>query len=119
MYPLLSTLLASESQAVAVDPGIYPLLIALIPLLPILGFAFTALFGRRLQAKGGRTAAEIVPVGIVIVVWLIAMMVVVPALTHAEPFGEKGLDVKLWTWIPAGDFSVDVGFYVDALTAAC
>jgi len=96
----------------------YETLIPLIPLLPVLGFAFTALFGRRLQAKGGRTAAEIVPVGIVIVVWVIAMMVVVPALTHAEPFGEKGLGVKLWTWIPAGDFSVDLGFHVDALTAA-
>jgi NADH-quinone oxidoreductase subunit L len=121
MYPLLSTLFASEGEAVvtgAADPGIYPLLIALIPLLPILGFAFTALFGRRLQAKGGRTAAEIVPVGIVIVVWVIAMMVVVPALTHAEPFGEHGLDVTLWTWIPAGDFTVNMGFHVDALTAA-
>ena len=29
----------------------YETLIPLIPLLPILGFAFTALFGRRLQAK--------------------------------------------------------------------
>ena len=45
------------------------------------------------------------------------MAVVVPALTHAEPFGEHGLDVTLWTWIPAGDFVVDMGFHVDALTA--
>ena len=120
MYPLLSTLFASEAEPVVTggDPGSFPLLIALIPLLPILGFAFTALFGRRLQAKGGRAAAEIVPVGIVVAVWVIAMMVVVPALTHAAPFGEHGLDVKLWTWIPAGDFTVDLGFHVDALTAA-
>ena len=120
MYPLLSTLFASEAEPVVTggDPGNFPLLIALIPLLPILGFAFTALFGRRLQAKGGRAAAEIVPVGIVVAVWVIAMMVVVPALTHAAPFGEHGLDVKLWTWIPAGDFTVDLGFHVDALTAA-
>ena len=64
MHPLLSTLFASEVEPVVTggDPGSFPLLIALIPLLPILGFAFTALFGRRLQAKGGRTAAEIVPV---------------------------------------------------------
>ena len=40
-----------------------------------------------------------------------------PALQHAEPFGEQGLDVTLWTWIPAGDFIVDIGFHVDALTA--
>jgi NADH-quinone oxidoreductase subunit L len=96
----------------------YETLIPLIVLLPILGFAFTALFGRRLQAKGGRTAAEIVPVGVVVVVWVIAMIVVVPALQHVEPFGEAGFDLKLWTWIPAGDFTVDIGFHVDALTAA-
>jgi len=96
----------------------YETLIPLIPLLPIVGFAFTALFGRRLMLRHGRTAAEIVPVGLVVVVWVIAMIVVVPALTHAAPFGEGGLDVKLWTWIPAGGLSVDMAFHVDALTAA-
>ena len=96
----------------------YATLIPLIPLLPILGFAFTALFGRRLMLRHGRTAAEIVPVGIVIAIWVIAMIVVVPALGHQDPFGDTGLDVKLWTWIPAGGLSVDVGFHVDALTAA-
>jgi NADH-quinone oxidoreductase subunit L len=96
----------------------YQLLISLIPLLPILGFAFSALFGRRLMLKFGRTAAEIVPLGMIVVVWVIAMIVVIPALGHAEPFGETGLDVKLWTWIPAGNgFNVDLGFHVDALTA--
>jgi len=120
MHFLPSLILATEtgSQAVAADPGMYGILIPLIALLPILGFAFTALFGRRLQAKLGRWAAEIVPVGLIIAVWVIAMVVVFPALGHAEPFGEKGLDVKLWTWIPAGNFTVDLGFHVDALTAA-
>ncbi len=66
----------------------------------------------------GRTAAEIVPLGLVVAVWVIAMAVVYPALTHAEPFGEHGLDINLWTWIPAGDFTVQMGFHVDALTAA-
>ncbi len=96
----------------------YATLIPLIPLLPILGFAFTALFGRRLMLRHGRTAAEIVPVGIVIAIWVIAMIVVVPALGHQDPFGDTGLDVKLWTWIPAGGLSVDLAFHVDALTAA-
>jgi NADH-quinone oxidoreductase subunit L len=123
MHFLPSLILAATEGAVegaggtAADPGIYGILIPLIALLPILGFAFTSLFGRRLQAKLGRWAAEIVPVGMVIVVWVIAMAVVVPALTHAEPFGEHGLDVSLWTWIPAGNFTVDLGFHVDALTA--
>jgi NADH-quinone oxidoreductase subunit L len=96
----------------------YDILVPLIPLLPIIGFAFTALFGRRLQLKFGRTAAEIVPVALIVAVWVIAMIVVVPALQHQDPFGaEKGFDVKLWTWIPAGGLSVDLGFHVDALTA--
>src|SRR5262249_3307162 len=80
-------------------------------------FAFTALFGRRLQLTFGRTAAEIVPLGVIVVAWLVALAIIVPALQHAEPFGEHGLDVKLWTWIPAGAFTVDFGFHVDALTA--
>src|SRR6476646_3340884 len=109
---------ATEATPISfVDASMYPLLISLIPLLPILGFAFTALFGRRLMARWGRGAAEIVPVGIVIAVWVIARAVIVPALTHAEPFGEHGFEMKLWTWIPAGNFQVDLGFHVDALTA--
>jgi NADH-quinone oxidoreductase subunit L len=120
MHLLPSLILAAveaEPVGVAADPGIYGILIPLIPLLPILGFAFTALFGRRLQLRFGRTAAEIVPLATVVAAWIIAMAVVVPALTHAEPFGEHGLNVTLWTWIPAGDFVVDMGFHVDALTA--
>ena len=118
MHLLASLHAATAVTTSAVDAGIYGTLIPLILLLPIVGFAFSALFGRRLMLRSGRTAAEIVPVGLVIVVWVIAMMVVVPALQHAEPFGEAGLDVKLWTWIPAGALTVDLGFHVDALTAA-
>src|SRR3954453_9244737 len=96
----------------------YETLIPLIVLLPSLGFAFTALFGRRIQLRFGRTAAEIVPLGVIVLTWVIAMAVVIPALQHLEPFGTAGHDVKLWTWIPAGSFTVDLGFHVDALTAA-
>jgi NADH-quinone oxidoreductase subunit L len=95
----------------------YETLIPLIPLLPILGFAFTALFGRRLHLRFGRTAAEIVPVGLIIAVWVIAMIVVVPALQHQAPFGTEGFNQTLWTWIPAGALNVTIGFHVDALTA--
>src|SRR6476646_3366418 len=95
----------------------YETLIPLLVLLPISGFAFTALFGRRLQLRFGRTAAELVPLGVIIATWVVAMVIVIPALQHLEPFGEEGLTVKLWTWIPAGNFTVDFGFHVDALTA--
>ncbi|MFL5687361.1 MAG: NADH-quinone oxidoreductase subunit L [Chloroflexota bacterium] len=95
----------------------YELLIPLLVVLPIAGFSFTALFGRRLQLRFGRTAAEIVPLGVIVLTWVAAMAIVIPALQHLEPFGEHGLDVTLWTWIPAGGFTVDMGFHVDALTA--
>jgi NADH-quinone oxidoreductase subunit L len=117
LLPILPFAATEATPISFVDASMYPLLISLIPLLPILGFAFTALFGRRLMARWGRGAAEIVPVGIVIAVWVIALAVIVPALTHAEPFGEHGFEMKLWTWIPAGNFQVDLGFHVDALTA--
>ena len=39
------------------------------------------------------------------------------ALTGAEPFGEHGYGAVLFTWIPAGAFQVDIGFFVDNLTA--
>jgi NADH-quinone oxidoreductase subunit L len=92
-------------------------LLALIPGLPIAGFVFTALFGRRLQARFGRPAASLVPVLAVVVSWAIAMYVSYLVLTHGEPFGEAGYGVTLWEWIPAGSFVVTAGFYVDALTA--
>src|SRR6266511_945588 len=90
-------------------------LIPLIVFLPIAGFAFTALFGRRLQHAYGKPAASIVPVGLVVVTWLIASAVAFTALTGG--FGESGASVTLWNWIPTGDFSIDVGFRVDQLTA--
>ncbi len=92
-------------------------LITLIPTLPLAGFAFTALFGRRIQARLGRTAVSLLPVGLVVISWAIAMYVAYAVLTGAGPFGETGYAFTLWEWIPAGAFTVQAGFYVDALTA--
>src|SRR5689334_10047237 len=117
MHLLPTILFAAVEGGASADLGMYPLLVSLIPLLPILGFGFTALFGRRLQARFGRWAAEVVPVGLIVAVWLIALAVIVPALQHTAPFGEEGISFTLWTWIPAGNFTVDLGFHVDALTA--
>src|SRR2546426_4953536 len=90
-------------------------LIPLIVFLPIVGFAFTALFGRRIQSAYGRPAASLVPVGLIVVTWLIASAVAFTALTGG--FSENGASVTLWNWIPAGAFSIDIGFRVDQLTA--
>jgi NADH-quinone oxidoreductase subunit L len=90
----------------------FDLLIPLIVVLPLVGFVVTAIVGRRLDKQ-----AHWVPVGLIVVVWVISMIVAFATLTHAEPFGEAGHGVSLYTWIPAGSFKVDAGFYVDALTA--
>jgi len=90
----------------------FDLLIPLIVILPLVGFVVTAIVGRRLDKQ-----AHWVPVGLIVVVWVISMIVAFATLTHAEPFGEAGHGVNLYTWIPAGSFKVEAGFYVDALTA--
>ncbi|MEA2607837.1 MAG: NADH-quinone oxidoreductase subunit [Chloroflexota bacterium] len=87
-------------------------LIPLIAILPLAGFAVSALIGRRLGKQ-----AHWIPVGAVFLTWLIAMGVAFSALTGAAPFGEHGFGVHLFQWIPAGGFQVDAGFYVDNLTA--
>jgi NADH-quinone oxidoreductase subunit L len=92
-------------------------LIPLIPVLPFAGFAFTALVGRRLGKQAHR-----VPVLVVFGAWVIAMLASYNVLSGAAPVA--GADelhaytVPIYTWIPAGEFTVDVGFYVDPL-AAC
>ena len=95
----------------------YDTFIPLIAILPISGFAFTALFGRRLQAEFGKAAASAVPIAMVFLAWAMAMIVAAGAITGAAPFGEHGHGVSFWEWIPAGQFTVTAGFYVDALTA--
>ncbi len=87
-------------------------LIPLIAILPLAGFGITALIGRRLHKQ-----AHWIPVLAVFASWAIAMLVCVTALSGSEPFGEHGYGRTLFTWIPAGDFVVDVGFFVDNLTA--
>jgi NADH-quinone oxidoreductase subunit L len=91
-------------------------LIPLIPVLPFAGFAVTALVGRRLGKQ-----AHWVPVLVVFAAWVIAMLASYNVLSGAAPV--EGADelhaytVPIYTWIPAGQFHVDVGFYVDPLTA--
>jgi NADH-quinone oxidoreductase subunit L len=87
-------------------------LIPLLVILPLSGFAITALIGRRLGKQ-----AHWIPVLAVFAAWLIAMSVSYAALTGAAPFGEHGYGATLFDWIPAGAFHVEAGFFVDQLTA--
>jgi NADH-quinone oxidoreductase subunit L len=87
------------------------LLIVLIPILPLAGFAITAAIGRRLGKE-----AHWIPVGLIVLTWVISMIVAFASL--AGGFGEAGHSVQVYDWIPAGSFNVQAGFFVDNLTAA-
>jgi NADH-quinone oxidoreductase subunit L len=109
---LVGPIAAGQPGVALADEATWNLLIPLIAILPIAGFAVTGLIGRRLGKR-----AHLIPIGAVLGSWVISMAVAYSVLTGAEPFGEHGLAVPLYTWIPAGDFVVQVGFFVDALTA--
>ena len=90
----------------------WDVVVPLIAILPLTGFGLTALVGRRLGKQ-----AHWIPILAVFAAWAIAMAVCFTALTGGEPFGAHGYGHTLFTWIPAGKFVVDVGFFVDNLTA--
>ncbi len=109
------TFFAEAAEGAAHGPGLASstdqLLITLLLVLPIAGFALSALIGRRLGSR-----AWIIAVPVIIVTWLIAMVVVNQALfQHA--YGEYGITFTLYQWIPAGDFQVEFNVLVDNLTA--
>ena len=109
--PIAAPLLAVvEAEPISETAGSVLNLVPLLLLLPIAGFVFTALFGRRI----GRFAF-LVPLLLIVATWAIAMVVVFEALTGG--FGEHGAGITLYTWIPAGDFQVELGLFVDQLTA--
>jgi NADH-quinone oxidoreductase subunit L len=87
-------------------------LLPLLVILPMAGFLITAVIGRRLHKQ-----AHWIPVLVIFGVWVIAMWVCFGALTGAAPYGETGYQTTLFTWIPAGDFVVNAGLFVDQLTA--
>ena len=82
------------------------------------GSCVTALVGRRLGKQ-----AHWIPVGWRSRrSWVIAMVAVVNVLTARRRCSRArgaihGYVVGPWTWIPAGDFQVDLGILVDPLTA--
>ena len=94
---------------------------ALAPLLlvlPVVGFLATAAIGRRLGK-----AAHWIPVLAILAVWVIAMGLVYNVLTGVAPLLEgseetHGYAIHLFTWIPAGEFVVEVGLLIDPLTAS-
>jgi NADH-quinone oxidoreductase subunit L len=87
------------------------LMVTLLLVLPMAGFLLTALIGRRLYKR-----AWLIAVPIIVVTWLVAMYIVYQTL-FVNAYGEEGLHFTLYTWVPAGSFTVDFNLAVDALTA--
>src|SRR6266498_129192 len=85
-------------------------MLALIPLLPLLGFLINAFFGRRLpkSVSGGLAcAAMLAAFGVSAVVsWQLLALPVGPARVITE---------SVYTWIAAGDFRAEMAFRLDPL----
>ncbi|HEY6533918.1 MAG TPA: proton-conducting transporter membrane subunit, partial [Acidimicrobiales bacterium] len=85
-------------------------LLWLIPALPLAGFVVLLFFGKRI----GEPVAGWLGTGVVGAAFVTA--VVVFAGLWNEP--EHTYELSLFTWIPAGDFHVDIGFLLDPLSMA-
>lgn len=82
----------------------------LIPAFPLAGFLTLVLFGRRL----GEPLAGWLATGAIGGSFLSTLVVFI-GLLNEEP-AERFFIQKIFTWIPSGSFSVDVGFLVDPLS---
>ena len=80
----------------------------LVVLLPLIGSILAGLFGRQI----GRAGAHSVTILGVAASCALSAHVLWQLLQGAAPFNEN-----LYTWLQAGDISVNVGFMVDKLTA--
>ncbi len=95
----------------------------LIPALPLAGFLFLVVFGRRLgEPLAGWIATAAVGGSFVVTVLVFLGLRARDAQERGffeeEHFTGGGFVQTLFTWIPAGDFSVDIGFLVDPLSIA-
>ncbi|MGE0864839.1 MAG: NADH-quinone oxidoreductase subunit L [Vicinamibacterales bacterium] len=86
-------------------------MLALIPLLPFAGFLVNATMGRRLPkaVTGGLASA------VMVLSFLLAVMQVWSLA--ALPPESRQVNQTLFTWITAGDFSLDLALRLDALSA--
>ncbi len=84
----------------------------LIPALPLTGFILILLIGRRL----GEPLAGWLATGLMGGSFLATVAVFFGLLAEEEP--ERFFIQTIFTWVPVGSFSVDVGFLVDPLSIA-
>src|SRR6476620_4331706 len=80
----------------------------LIPLLPLAAFAVNFLLGRWFI----RDKAHLIAVPAVFGSWLVSLLVLFDIRDKDHEISQH-----LFTWIPSGDFHVNVNLYADQLTA--
>jgi len=86
-------------------------LIALIPIIPLVGFLLNGLLGRWLTRRlSGVIACLSVFISFVFSCVSFYMLVQLPS-------SERTIETTVYTWIKAGHFSVDIGFQLDPLSA--
>jgi NADH-quinone oxidoreductase subunit L len=85
--------------------------LALIPLLPLAGFLVNATIGKRLSKRvsGGLASALMVASFVIAAAQVWALFGMAPE--------SRQITQTLYTWITAGDFSLDLAFRLDALSA--
>ena len=86
-------------------------MLALIPLLPFGGFLVNAFLGKRLpkSVSGGLATALMALAFVISVMQVLALA--------AMPPESRQINQTLFTWITAGDFTLDLAFRLDALSA--
>jgi NADH-quinone oxidoreductase subunit L len=85
--------------------------LALIPLLPFGGFLVNAFLGKRLPKSVSGSLAT----GLMAIAFVISVMQVLTLA--AMPPESRQINQTLFTWITAGDFTLDLAFRLDALSA--
>ncbi|MFN8361504.1 MAG: NADH-quinone oxidoreductase subunit L [Candidatus Kapaibacterium sp.] len=86
-------------------------LIYLVPLLPLIGFFIVGLFGKKLKSEslvGGIASAAVGGA------FVVAVSIFVSMLGHGPE--ERSHIVRLFTWMQAGNFSIDISYQVDQLS---
>jgi NADH-quinone oxidoreductase subunit L len=92
---------ATEAEAI---------LILLVLAIPLAGFLLSGVLGRRMDSR-----PWIIAVTAILGATAIATYLAFQSLSGA--YGEHGIGFTLYTWIPAGDLQVEMGFLLDNLTA--
>ncbi len=87
-------------------------LIGLIVAFPLVGFLLIGLVGRRLgsERRIGALASAAVGASFALSVWLLLQLI-------GRPVEDRALIVRLYTWIAAGDCSVELAWRFDQLSA--